>query len=81
MFAAVASEYLVAASLPESNEVTLADKLHILSFAFIFVTLVESILVYKFATEGRETVAARVDRYCFGVFGLGYIGLAALIVV
>jgi hypothetical protein len=81
MFAAVASEYLVAATLPESNDVTLADKLHILSFAFIFVTLVESILVHKFATEGRETVAARVDRYCFGVFGLGYIGLAALIVI
>ncbi len=39
MFAAVASEYLVTASLPDSNILTMADKLHILSFLFIFLTL------------------------------------------
>ncbi len=79
MFAAVASEYLVAAGLPESNGVTLAEKLHILSFAFIFIALAESILVYKLAAQGREPAAARVDRLCFQMFALGYVALAVFI--
>jgi hypothetical protein len=80
MFAAVASEYLLAAGLPESNGVTMAEELHILSFAFIFIALAQSILVYKFATQGKETVAVRVDRICFRAFALGYVALAVFIV-
>jgi hypothetical protein len=79
MFAAVASEYLVAAGLPESNGVTMADMLHVLSFAFIFVALTESILVYKFATDGRETTATQVDRLCYRAFALSYVALAVLV--
>jgi hypothetical protein len=58
----------------------MADKLHILSFAFIFIALAESILVYKFATQGRETLAARIDWLCFRAFALFYVALAVLIV-
>jgi hypothetical protein len=79
MFAAVASEYLVASGLPESNALTLADELHILSFAFIFVALAESILVYKLVSQGREKAAGRIDRLCFRAFYLGYVVLAVLI--
>jgi hypothetical protein len=79
MFAAVASEYLVAAGLPESNGLTMADKLHILSFAFIFVALAESILVFRLTTEGREALAARVDRIGFRVVASAYIVLAGFI--
>jgi hypothetical protein len=57
----------------------MAEQLHILSFAFIFIALAESILVYKFATQGRETVAARVDWLCFRAFALGYVALAVFI--
>jgi hypothetical protein len=79
MFAAVASEYLVAAGLPESNGMTMAEALHIQSFAFIFIALVESILAYKFAVQGREKLAARTDRLCFRAFALGYVALAVFI--
>lgn len=79
MFAAVASEYLVAAGLPESNALTMADELHILSFSFIFVALAESILVYNLAARGSERAAARVDRLCFWGFALGYVALAVFI--
>jgi hypothetical protein len=81
MFAAVASQYLVAAGLPESNRMTMAEEFHILSFALIFVALAESILVYKLATQGRESLAARVDRLCFRAFALGYVAIAVLIAV
>jgi hypothetical protein len=79
VFASVASEYLVAAGLPESNGLTIADKLHILSFAFIFLALVESVVVYKVVVRGNETSAARIDRLCFPLFVLGYVTLAATI--
>jgi hypothetical protein len=79
MFAAVASEYLVAAGLPESNGVTMAEKLHILSFAFIFISLAESIVAYKLTTQNKEKEAVRVDRFCFRAFSLGYVALAAFI--
>ena len=49
----------------------MAEALHILSFAFIFIALVESILAYKLATQGREASAARVDRLCFRVLRAG----------
>jgi hypothetical protein len=81
MFAAVASEYLVAAGLPESNGLTMADEFHILSFAFIFIALAESILAYKLTTEGKEALAVRVDRIGFRVIALAYILLAAFIAV
>ena len=54
MFAAVASEYLVTASLPDSNVLTMADKLHILSFLFIFLTLAQATLAHKVFASGRE---------------------------
>jgi hypothetical protein len=79
MFAAVASEYLVAGGLPESNGMTMAEALHILSFVVIFMTLAESILVYKMTNDGREAVAARLDRLCFRAFTLGYVAIALFI--
>jgi len=77
IFASVASEYLVAAGLPESNGLTLADKLHILSFGFIFLSLAESIVVYKFVVNGKGASAARIDRLCFPFLATTYVVLVA----
>jgi hypothetical protein len=81
MFAAVASQYLVSAGLPESNQVTMAEKLHILSFAFIFIALAESIVVYKLTTDGKQALAARLDRIGFRIVALAYLLFAAFIAV
>ncbi len=81
VFAAVASEYLVASGLPESNELTLADQLHILSFLLIFITLAETVHVFKLALGGNEARAVRLDRVCFWTFLTVYIALAGVIVV
>lgn len=80
MFAAVASEYLVASGLPESNGMTLADKLHVLSFFLIFISLVESVKVYKMVLRGEEARAVRTDRVCFWAFLIGYCCAATLLV-
>ncbi|MGE0608374.1 MAG: hypothetical protein AB7O62_14860, partial [Pirellulales bacterium] len=42
IFAAVASEYVVTASLPDTNIMTMADQLHLLAFVFIFLSICES---------------------------------------
>lgn len=80
IFAAVASEYLVASGLPETNELTLADRLHIVSFLLIFVTLSESIVAYKLALGGKEKLARRIDLFCFCGFLLAYFGMSFLII-
>ena len=63
----------------ESIGVTMAEALHVLSFAFIFLALVESVLAYKLATQGKEAAAARVDRLCFRAFAVGYVAIAVFI--
>jgi hypothetical protein len=81
MFAAVASEYVVTAALPDSNTFTMADKLHILSFLFIFVTLVESTVSHKVAGHGMLRAAFWIDRVMLMVLGVTYATLIATIVL
>lgn len=62
IFAAVASQYVVSSSLPETNVMTLADKLHILSIIFIFVSLFESTLSLRIFYKGKEELSKSMDR-------------------
>jgi hypothetical protein len=81
MFAAVASEYVVTGSLPDSNVLTMADKLHIMSFLCIFITLVEATATHKLAATGHEHTAWWVDRVALIVIVGGYIALVIGMVV
>jgi hypothetical protein len=65
MFAAVASEYVVVSTLPDSNYLTLADKLHIMTFAFVFLSLAVSVISGKMAAHGREKMSLWFDRFAF----------------
>jgi hypothetical protein len=62
IFAAIASEYVVTSSLPDVNVVTLADKLHIVAFTFIFVVLAQSTVSLWLFEKGREAESKRLDR-------------------
>jgi hypothetical protein len=77
LFAAVASEYISASALPDTNYLTLADKLHMLSFVFIFFTLVESSLANKIFESGQTATAVRFDRICCVAAILIYAGTVA----
>lgn len=73
LFAAIASQYTVASTLPDSNVLTLADKLHLVGFAFIFVSLAQSTLsLWLFQTE-REKLSKLLDRIARVVCPLGYL--------
>jgi len=77
----VASQYLVTSGLPESNALTLADQLHILSFLLIFITLAESVFVYRLVLRQSEALAVRIDRVCFWGFLALYCVLSSVLIL
>lgn len=74
MFAAVASEYVVSGALPDSNLLSLADRLHIMSFVFIFLALLESTMSNKLFNMDQPRSAWWLDRVGFVVLFGGYVG-------
>jgi hypothetical protein len=81
IFAAVASEYVIASALPDTHILTLADKLHILAFAFIFLSLAESTISLRLFTSEREKLSKGLDKYSFILFLALYVLLSLLIIV
>ncbi|MBI3181915.1 MAG: hypothetical protein HYZ28_07200 [Myxococcales bacterium] len=80
IFAAIASEYIVTSSLPDTNIITLADKLHIVAFAFIFASIGQSTWsLYLFENE-QETRSKWHDRLSRLVFPLTYVVANALVI-
>lgn len=80
IFAAIASEYVVVSSLPDSNLITLADKLHILAIVFIFLSIFESVISLKLISIGKNEASRRLDHASLAVFLIVYtIGNAVVI--
>ncbi len=81
IFAAIASEYIVTASFPETNVITLADKLHLVTFGFVFCTLAQSTWSLKLAEQGREAASRKLDELSRWAFPLAYVVVNALLIV
>ncbi len=81
IFAAVASEYVITSALPDTNVLTLADKLHILAFAFIFLSIAQSILSLRMFTTGREKASQILDRLSFPVFFILYSAISLILIL
>jgi len=67
LFAAIASEYIVTSTLPDTNLLTLADKVHIVGFAAIFVVVLQSTISLWWMENDRQAASKRFDR----LFGYG----------
>lgn len=80
IFAAVASEYVITSSLPDTNLITMADKLHILAIVFIFLSLLESTISLIFFGKGMEKISRRLDVLSLVVFLIVYIALNGAVV-
>lgn len=81
LFAAVASEVVIASLLPDTNIITLTDKLHIISIFFIFLSIAESIISLRLFASGKEQTSKRLDRICFYVFLAIYIFLNLVVLL
>jgi len=78
LFAVAASAFIAAASVPDSGVMTIADNVHMVAFAFIFVSLLVSAVGLKLEVTGREELAYRIDRYCLVIFPVAYFGWVAV---
>lgn len=62
IFAAIASEYTVTSNLPEIGVATLCDRLHVVAYGAIFVSLAQSTLSLWLAEHEREVASKRLER-------------------
>jgi len=62
IFAAIASEYIVTSSLPDTNIITLADWLHLIAFGYIFISIAQSTWSLWLMQNGREERSKKIDR-------------------
>jgi hypothetical protein len=80
LFAAVASEYIVVNSLPDTNAITLADWIHILSFAAIFTVVAQSVISLWAAENQREALSIKLDRSFRTILPAVYVVLNVLLI-
>lgn len=78
LFAAVASYFVISSQLPETDLVTLADKMNIAAIGMIFLTLVQSAFVLKFHHE-HAALCRRIDHWSLVVFPIVYTGICMLL--
>lgn len=84
IFAAVASEYVVTSSLPDTSILTMADSLHIVAFAFIFLSIAESVYSLKlYSSEEVDQITAskKMDMWSAALMGIGYVVVSTLVVI
>lgn len=79
VFAAMASAYVISSSLPDGNQVTLADKVVMIAIGFIVASIIESIVSLRMFQAGKEHASARLDVTAFVLFLLAYAGVNAFL--
>jgi hypothetical protein len=74
IFAAVGSLYVTSQLQPDTDTISLSDRLHILAFVTILLALIESTWSLRVWTSGDEARSARIDRAAFWGLFLFYVG-------
>jgi hypothetical protein len=77
LFAVAASAFISASLVPDSGDMTVSDKIHMVALGFIFATLLISALGLKLEVSGREELAFRIDRWCVVLLPLAFFGWSA----
>ncbi len=65
LFAAVGNKYIVDSILPQSTTFTLVDKLHIVTYVFLLLCIVLSVISLRMWKNGREEKSRRFDRRAY----------------
>ncbi len=80
-FAAAAVTLTINNSLPDTNALTMADKLMMLTLGVIVASVVETILALTLAARGKEALQQKLDRICAFGFPIFYVVMLVIIVV
>ncbi len=73
LFAAVANKYVVDAILPETNNYTLVDKIHAITFVYILLSLIMTVVAYRLFASEKIKLAKKVDKFAFWVTVVSFI--------
>src|SRR4030095_885047 len=73
IFAAIESQYVISQTLPQNDKITLVDKLHDISFIFIFISILVSTVSLHFVKTDRKSTSQKIDRRCFVILSAAYI--------
>jgi hypothetical protein len=65
LFAAVANKYIVDSILPETTYYTLVDKIHVITFIYILIGLILTVLAYRLDVAEHRKLARRIDWVSF----------------
>ncbi len=73
LFAGFANKYIVDSIMPRTVILTLPDKIHNVTFAYIILHLIVTVIAHRFAVQDRLKIGWRVDRGAFVVSLVSYI--------
>jgi hypothetical protein len=72
VFAAIASQYVITSSLPDTGQLTLVDELYGLGTGIIFLSVLESAAALYLFETGRHHAARFLDQVSFVLLAAGY---------
>lgn len=72
LFAAVANKYVVDSILPDTNDYTLVDKIHVITFLYNLISLIMTVVAYRLYVAEKNEVAKRLDFIAFWLSIISY---------
>ncbi len=73
LFAAVGNKYIVDSILPQSTSFTLVDKIHVMTYVFLLLCIVLSVISLRLWKNGKIKSSQRLDRWAFGILSILYL--------
>ena len=73
LFAAVGNKYIVDSILPQSTSFTLVDKIHIMTYIFLLLCIVLSVISLRLWKNNKKVQSRRLDRLSFILLTLIYL--------
>jgi hypothetical protein len=84
LFAAIGNKYIVESIVPSSNELTLLDLIHNITFCAIFLIIILSIIslrIYEKGTVEGENTSKKIDTYSFYIIVPTFFILMAISII
>jgi hypothetical protein len=81
IFATVANKYIVDSLLPKNGAFTLVDKIHAITFIYILVIVIASVIASRLFMSGRTVKGKKLDRWSCTVILTTYTALNILFIL
>jgi len=73
LFSAVGNKYIVDSILPQSTAFTLADKIHVMTYFFILICIVLSVISLRIWKNGNTQRSKKLDRIAFYIISISFV--------